>query len=120
MYCLHVFFIFLRRLFLQASRKPPPTPKKRKQKEPQVQITDSEDGDLSLDTTKPTKKKKQIKTSDALSHPKIKATKTLEKKASTPKAPSTDPKPPIKKTPEQLESNNSSLGDEGPKVKTLP
>ncbi|KAI5412338.1 hypothetical protein KIW84_057134 [Lathyrus oleraceus] len=59
-------------------------PKKQKQKEPQVQMTKSDDGDLSPDTTKTTKrKKKKIKTSDALSHPKIKATKAPAKKTST-------------------------------------
>lgn len=44
-------------------------------------MTESDDGDLSPDTTKPTKKKKkQINISDALSQPKIKATKIPTKK----------------------------------------
>lgn len=116
-----MFFIVLRRLFFQASRKPPSMPKKQKQKEPQVQMTESDYGDLSPDTTQPTKKKKkQMKISDALSQPKIKATKTPTKKTSTPRVPSTDPEPQSKKTSEQLESDNSNPGAEGPKVKTLP
>lgn len=87
-------FITLRHLFFQASRKPLPTPKKRKKKEPQVQITDLDDGDLSPDTTKPTKKKKkQIKTSDTLSHTKIKATKVPMKKTFIPRVSSDDPEP---------------------------
>ncbi|KAI5427684.1 hypothetical protein KIW84_032916 [Lathyrus oleraceus] len=97
----------------KASRKPPPTPKKRKQKEPQVQITDSDDGDLSPDTTKPTKKrKKQVKTLDTLYHSKIKATKVPMKKTSTPRICFIDPEPQSKKTPEQLESDNSIPGAE--------
>ncbi|XP_050915180.1 uncharacterized protein LOC127130156 [Lathyrus oleraceus] len=97
----------------KASRKPPLTPKKRKQKEPQIQITDSDEGDLSPDTTKPTKKrKKQIKTFDTLSHPKIKATKVSAKKSPTSKEPSVDREPPTTKTPEQRESDNSSPEDE--------
>lgn len=109
--------IVLRRLLFQASQKPPPTLKKRKQKEPQVQINDSNDSDLSPDTTKPTKKKKKkVKTYDALSHPKIKATKVPAKKTSTPRVPSADPEPQSKRTPEKLESNNSSHGAEVPKV----
>ena len=98
--------------------KPPPTPKKLKQKESQVQMTESDDGDLSPDNTKPTKKKKkQMKIFDALSQQKIKATKTPGKKTSTTMVPSTNPEPPSKKTLEQLESENSIHGAEGPKVK---
>lgn len=69
-------------------------PKKRKQKEPQVQMTKSDDGDLSPDTTKPTKKKRSKWRSLILFlNQKIKATKTPAKKTSTPGVPSTDPEP---------------------------
>lgn len=115
-----MYFYYFETSFLLGKSKTTAHTQKTKTKRIPNPKTDSDEGDLSPDTIKPTKKNKQIKTSDTISQPKIKATKASAKKASTPKVPSTDPEPPTKKTHEQLESDNSSSGAEGPKVKTLP
>lgn len=51
-------------------RKPLKPPKKWKAKEPKVQVVESDDDGLSLDTSKVTKKSKNVKTSDAISQQK--------------------------------------------------
>lgn len=90
----------LNSLFSQTSRKPPLTSKKRKHKAPEVEAIESDDNDLSPDTSKPTKqrKKKQLKIQDALSRPKAKTSKT--KKPPTPRVLGAKPGPQSKKTPE--------------------
>lgn len=101
-------------LFPQTSWKPPLTPKKRKQKEPEVEAVESADDDLYLDTSKPTKQrnKKQLKLQGAPIHPKVKTNKAKK----TPTL-GVEPGSKSKKTPEQMESDNSSPRAEGPKVK---
>lgn len=65
------------------------------------------------------REKKQVKTLNTLYHLKIKATKVTVKKTSTPRICFVDPEPQSKKTPEQLESDNSIPGAEGPKVNKI-
>ncbi|XP_050888950.1 uncharacterized protein LOC127094129 [Lathyrus oleraceus] len=100
----------------RTSQKPPLTSKKSKQNEPNVEAIESDDKDLSPDTSKPTKqrKKKQLKLQDAHVHPKAKTNKA--KKPPAPRVLGAEPGPKSKKTPEQMESDNFSLGDKGPKA----
>lgn len=116
MYYLHI-SNHLNSLFFQTSQKPPLTPKKRKQKEPEVEAIESDDDDLSPDTSKPTKerKKKQLKIQDAYVQPKAKTNKAM--KLPTPRVLGAKPGPQSKKTLEQMESDNSSPGAKGPEVK---
>lgn len=116
MYYLHI-SNHLNSLFFQTTQKPPPTPRKRKQKELEVEVIQPDNDDLSPDTSKLTKQKKnkQLKIQEALAQPKEKAIQA--KKPPTPRVLEAESEPQSKKTPEQLESDNSSPGDEDPKVK---
>ncbi|XP_050909167.1 uncharacterized protein LOC127122938 [Lathyrus oleraceus] len=90
--------------------------KETKTQGPRVQAVESDDGNLLPDTSKQAKKKKkQAKTSDATSQPKVVVTKVQTKKPTILKVLEADLEFAAKTTPERLESDNSSPGAEGPK-----